>query len=566
MKRGPLKSPLSKGSKKPKLHGDYDQYYTLNTTYYKNPITCQRANEFNNGKRKKPIDLLNQHISKQAKNDDKTKVFIHWFRGDLRTHDNSGLFEAVKQFKEHKDKTSGQLLTIFTVNEHDWRAHLDSGWKLKFMMNAISSLREKLSELSIPLHVLYFKPDSPALSNSNHFASWLKEQCLNFAKDSEPILLTANAQYEADELYRDVKVFEQSDSSFRFNVFHDSCVVDPGLLTTGKGTQYTVFTPWYKKWAVETTSKMQDSKTFIRELPKEPIKNEEVDVKPLEYELPSEFLDYIPEGAPELPDASEDAAQGLLSDFLDDQVHAYDKKDYLPDEGSSHLSCYITLGLISTRHIVNEAAKVCNGALTAKDIKKNNPPQEFIREVAWRDFYKHAFCNWPFLSMDLPYNFSLNDMNWSEDQEAFRKWCEGETGVPIVDAIMRKLLCTGYITNRARMITASFLCKNLLLDYRWGERWFRKHLIDFDLASNVGGWGFCSSTGIDAQPYFRILNMELQSKKFDPEGHYIRKWVPELKDCKDVHTFNLKRNGYQSAIVDYKESRENALATYRQIL
>ncbi|QLQ80667.1 hypothetical protein HG537_0E00200 [Torulaspora globosa] len=565
MKRGPLKSPVSKGSKRPKLHGDYDQYFSLNTTYYKNPITCERANEFNNGKRKKPIDFLNGYIATQGKSDD-SKTIIHWFRGDLRTHDNTGLFEAIKQFRERKDNISGQLLTIFTINEHDWRAHMDSGWKLKFMMNAVSSLGEKLSKMSIPLHVLHYNPESPSLSNSNHFASWLKEECLNLAKGSGPVLLTANAQYETDELYRDIKMFEQSDSSFKFKVFHDACVIEPKLLTTGKGTQYTVFTPWYKKWAVEATSRMQNSKTFIRELSKDPVKDEEIDFKPLQYELPSEFLSYIPEGAPELPEASEDAAFQVLSDFSSQRAHAYDKKDYLPDEGSSHLSCYITSGLISARYIVSEAAKLTNGALAAKDIKKNSPVQEFIREVAWRDFYKHAFCNWPFLSMDLPYSFELNEMKWSDDQEAFKKWCEGETGVPIVDAIMRKLLCTGFISNRARMITASFLCKNLLLDYRWGERWFRKHLIDFDLASNVGGWGFCSSTGIDAQPYFRILNMELQSKKFDPEGRYIRKWVPELKDCKDVHTFNLERNGYQSAIVDYKKSRERALATYRQIL
>lgn len=565
MKRSVITSSIPKGNKKPKLHGDYDQYFSVNSTYYKKPITCQRANEFNNGKRKRPIDVLNQLISKQGVKDE-SKVFIHWFRGDLRTHDNTGLLEAIKTYEERTDKNSGQVMTIFTINENDWKAHLDSGWKLKFMMNALSNLGKKLSKLSIQLHVLRYNPESPMMSNTRHFASWLKDQCLDLAGGSDSVLLTANAQYESDELYRDIEVFEQCDSSFSFNVFHDACVVDPGALTTGKGTQYTVFTPWYKKWATDVTEKLQSSDSFVQEPPDDPVNDEKVEFSTPYYELPAEFTSYIPEDAPELSEASEDAARQMLAQFLDEQVHHYDKKDLLKDEGSSHLSCYITSGLISTRYIVKEAAKVTKGSLTAKDIKYNNPVQEFIREVAWRDFYKHAFCNWPFLSMDLPYHFELNEMKWSDDKDAFKKWCEGETGVPIVDAIMRKLLCTGYINNRARLIAASFLCKNLLLDYRWGERWFRKHLTDFDLASNTGGWGFCASTGIDSQPYFRILNMELQSKKFDPHGEFIKKWVPELKKSKDVHTFNLKREGYPSAIVDYKKSRENTLATYRQIL
>lgn len=564
MKRGPIGSPIVKSNKKPKVHGDYEQYMHLNTTYYTHPITCQKANNFNNQSRKKPVDLLKQLNSKQEKSGG-IKTFIHWFRGDLRVHDNRALLEALKQFNKYKEQGPAQFLTIFTINEHDWRAHLDSGWKLKFQLNAVRNLGERLSKMSIPLHVLHFQPEDPLLCSSGEYASWLKSECLKLAKDPGPTLVTANLQYEADEQYRDVKVFERCDANFKFQVFHDACVIDPGTLATGKGTQYTVFTPWYKKWIAEVQEDLKDPE-FVKEVPEKPISDQKVEFKNSDYELPSEFANYIPEGGPEMPEASEKAAFQQLSDFLKGKVHDYEKKDHLPDEGSSHLSCYITSGLISTRVVVKESVKESNGAVAAKDVRKNSPVQEFIREVAWRDFYKHAFSNWPFLSMDIPYHFELNDMNWRDDKEAFISWCEGKTGVPIVDAIMRKLLCTGYINNRARMITASFMCKNLLLDYRWGERWFRKHLIDFDLASNVGGWGFCSSTGIDSQPYFRILNMELQSKKFDPKGDYIRKWVPELKDCKDVHTFHLARKGYKSAIVNYKKSREDALAAYREII
>lgn len=196
-----------------------------------------------------------------------------------------------------------------------------------------------------------------------------------------------------------------------------------------------------------------------------------------------------------------------------------------------------------------------------KDIKKNNSLETFIKEVAWRDFYKHAISYWPFLSMDLPFKFETLNIKWENDVFLFEKWCYGETGIPIVDAIMLKMLKTGYINNRSRMITASFLAKNLLIDWRWGERWFRKHLIDYDTASNVGGWGFCASTGIDCQPYFRVFNMKLQSEKYDPEGKFIRHWLEnDENDSDNVH--EPKPN----AIVDLRDSRERVLERFREVM
>ena len=242
------------------------------------------------------------------------------------------------------------------------------------------------------------------------------------------------------------------------------------------------------------------------------------------------------------------------------------------DSSTSHLSCYITSGLISTRAVVNRGFHENGDSLMRKDIRQNNSMENFIKEVAWRDFYKHVACNWPYMSMEIAIKFETMDIKWVNDEEMFRKWCMGETGLPIVDAIMRKLLYTGYINNRSRMIVASFLSKNLLVDWRWGERWFRKHLMDADLTSNSGGWGFCSSTGIDAQPYFRIFNMKLQSEKYDPKGAFVKEWIPELRNINDVKILREglanqpSVNGYPKPIVDLKESREKALETYREAI
>lgn len=567
---GNMKRSLASGTpvlkKKGKVEEDFNLYLSPNEIYYRHPISCREANKFNNNSRKKPIDLLNELRSDRMVDD--PQVFIHWFRSDLRLLDNTSLSETVKKFSKHvKQNRSCRLLTVFAINEHDWRAHLDSGWKLSFMLNALSSLQKELAKLSIPFHILKYEPEKPLLSNSHDFVEWFKTQCSSLSEGSKSVSVSANAEYESDELYRDIKLLNQRDSAFEFEVHHDSCALEPCLLKTGKGSTYTLFTPWYKKWAAEVESRIKAAKSsYILKLPELPQLGDYFKPVKFDYDLPAEFTNYIPIVADKLPEASESAAAALLSKFLEKKVESYDVKDILIDEGSSHLSCYLSLGIVSSRNIIYESYNKSPGGLMSKDIKKNTSLQEFVREVAWRDFYKNAICSWPFLTMDLPFRFELNDLKWKGDEETFKKWCLGKTGVPIVDAIMRKLLNTGYINNRARMIVASFLSKNLLLDWRWGERWFRKHLIDFDLASNIGGWGFCSSTGIDAQPYFRVFNMELQSKRYDSDGHFIKKWVPELKGCSDVHSVLSKRGGYPDPLVDLKESRNEALAAYREVL
>lgn len=566
MKRGSING-VSTPLKKPKLEDDLSLYFGPNKIYYKHPISCGEANKFNNRTREKPITLLNDLKSAIETQNTTSRVFLHWFRSDLRLLDNTSLCKTWNEYVKWKEgKKEGRFITVFTINEHDWRAHLDGGWKLSFMLKALFSLRDALAKMAVPLYVLHYQPGTAQLSNSDNFAEWFKNECLGLAKESESVIVSANAEYESDELYRDIRILKKRDDSFNFQVHHDICVLEPCTLKTGKGSIYTIFTPWYKKWAVEIEAYLKKTDdAFIQKIDDIEDNSKDFEKIQINYELPEEFTSYIPSSTENHPEASEAAAIELLSSFLDQKVNSYDKKDILRDEGSSHLSCYLSLGLISSRYIVFQASKKSKQGIISKDIKKNNCLQEFVREVAWRDFYKNAICNWPYLSMDLPFKFEMDNLRWKREEETFRKWCSGTTGVPIVDAIMRKLLYTGYINNRARMIVASFLSKNLLLDWRWGERWFRRHLRDYDLSSNVGGWGFCSSTGIDAQPYFRIFNMELQSKRYDPNGDFIKRWVPELKSFSDVHNL-AKTAEYHHPIVDLKQSREEALEAYRQVI
>lgn len=197
----------------------------------------------------------------------------------------------------------------------------------------------------------------------------------------------------------------------------------------------------------------------------------------------------------------------------------------------------------------------------------------WIAEVAWRDFYKHILCHWPYICMNKPFKAEYSNIVWEYDLDQFKRWTDGKTGFPIVDAAMRQAAHTGYMHNRCRMIVASFLAKDLLIDWRMGERWFMEHLIDGDFASNNGGWGFSASCGVDPQPYFRIFNPLLQSEKFDLDGSYIRKWVPELSDVKGNAIHDpyargaeavAKKHGYPKAMVNHKESRDRALARYKE--
>lgn len=257
-----------------------------------------------------------------------------------------------------------------------------------------------------------------------------------------------------------------------------------------------------------------------------------------------------------------------MSKFINDRVDKYADTRNLPAANSTAVvSVHLSSGTLSARTAV-VAAQAANSTKKLDGGKKGIVG--WISEVAWRDFYKHVLAHWPYVCMNKPFKPEYTNIEWEYNDDLFEKWTKGQTGYPFVDAAMRQLNHTGYMHNRARMVVASFLAKDLLIDWRMGERYFMEHLIDGDFASNNGGWGFSASTGVDPQPYFRIFNPILQSEKFDADGEYIRKWIPELAEVegKAIHDpHGRKAKGiadYPKMCVDHKQGRERALARYKE--
>lgn len=569
MKRSNSKNNVKKLTKQSKrLTATIESCLRPNPIYYPHPITPTGANQFNNGTRQRPLKELEDSLKKrtpftQLKN--KPKHVIHWFRSDLRTTDNTGLSNAIRFFESLNDKPDDhfKLQTIYVINENDWYAHLESKRKIAVMYQAVRELKIILDKLCIPLTLLIYPSTSKTLSSSSKFTEWFIEK-LNEITNNEAFLLTANIQYEFDELTRDNKILETLPTVSCFQLYHDSCIVEPGILFSQSNRVYQKFTPWYKRWCEYLDKKSNDTEVFHTSTVKNKRYNKEFIPTKWDYKISAEFqVDSDIE-----PNVSKKNVDKLVHIFLSNNVNRYTSdKDYLTSDCTSHVGVYLTLGIISPRTLLNRCFK-CNGCNILMNMKnpKRNPVEEYIRQLAWRDFYKHALCEWPYMSMDLPFNLSTTELKWETDVHNFKRWCNGETGFPIIDAIMRQLYQTGFICNRARMITASFLSKNLFINWQWGERWFRLHLIDYDLISNVGGWGYCSSTGIDCQPYFRVFNIETQSEKYDPDGKYIKKWVPELKNIANVHDGESYYDEYSPRIVDLKETRERFISAFRDLM
>ena len=267
--------------------------------------------------------------------------------------------------------------------------------------------------------------------------------------------------------------------------------------------------------------------------------------------------------------AGEAAAQRRLAEFADTALGRYDsQRDFPALPGTSQLSPYLATGVLSPRQCLH-AALAANGGEFASG---NTGAVSWINELLWREFYKHVLVGYPRVSMGRAFRAETEALAWRDAPADLEAWQQGRTGIPIVDAAMRQLLATGWMHNRLRMIVAMFLTKNLLIDWRAGERWFMQHLIDGDLAANNGGWQWSASTGTDAVPYFRLFNPLSQSKRFDPDGRFIRQWVPELAglDARDIHhpaalggPFGVP--GYPAPIVDLPRSRERALAAFRNL-
>lgn len=469
-----------------------------------------------------------------------------WLRNDLRVRDNTALYRAAGSCR--------QLATIFIACPQSWRSHDDGDPVVAFRLACLRALKRDLAERNIPLYFL----ELPTLEQ-------VPPALARIAEKLQIDVLFANAEYPLDERRRDGAVREAlKQAGVPVEYCTDRTLLPPGSVKTGTGAAYRVFTPFKRAFIAQCGSEFaplppprkMDAARWPRWIRTGNENN-------LVQTIPDGLRGYggVPEknGGPLGWKPGEKAAARRLRAFRG-RIDGYRKgRDFPALDATSRLSPYLNCGAISIRQCAQMALALNGGRWSGGSDGINC----WLSELVWREFYTHLLAAFPRLCMHKPFRPETDKVPWSRDERKFRRWCAGETGVPIVDAAMRQLNQTGWMHNRLRMIAASFLCKNLLIDWRWGERYFMQRLIDADLAANNGGWQWVASTGVDAVPYFRVFNPYSQSKRFDRKGDFIRRLVPELRHLggDDIHC-PPPQAAYPLPICDVAQSRRHAIEVF----
>ncbi|CAM3468891.1 deoxyribodipyrimidine photo-lyase [Polaromonas hydrogenivorans] len=422
-----------------------------------------------------------------------------WFRRDLRLQDNAALHHALKSCE--------QVFCAFVFD----RTILDSlpkaDRRVEFIRESLVDLNRQLAKLALPAGLLI--RHGTALDALPALASRLSVDAVFANHDDEPCSLARDAEV--------LGLLEGADVAF--HTFKDHVIFERQEVLTLAGQPYTVFTPYKKAWLKKVDAfylKPYPVEKYASALATRPA-DERQDVPALA-ELGFEKTNL---SALRLPTGSQ-GGEALFDDFLDRMPHYADTRDFPAVKGPSYLGVHLRFGTISIRKITSSAL--------AQQQTGSEGATTWLSELIWRDFYAQILANFPHAASSA-FKPGYDAIAWEQGEKAellFQAWCEGRTGYPLVDAAMAQLNQTGYMHNRLRMVTASFLVKDLGIDWRWGERYFAEKLNDFDLASNNGGWQWAASTGCDAQPYFRIFNPVSQSEKFDADGKFIRKYLPVL--------------------------------------
>ncbi len=463
---------------------------------------------------------------------------IVWFREDLRITDHTALFHAAQ-------KSEHGVIALFIIDTAFWKKHNMAACRIHFMIEGLKELKCSLNQLNIPLVIREVKHTHEIQDELLMLCEQVKAQAVFF-----------NKQYEVDEISRDKSV-EQAlqKQTIKCYSFDDQTILKLERVLKKEGKPYTVFTPYKNAWLKSVL--LEGIKAF-------PPPNRQVAQACASSNIPNIVNDkrimYWPAG--------EAQARKRLQEFREHGLEHYDKdRDFPALQATSQLSPYLATGMISPRECFLSAyhaneQQLYSGSLGART---------WINELIWRDFYKHILIAFPRISRHQPFKLETRHIPWRFDQQQFNAWKQGETGFPIIDAAMRQLITTGWMHNRLRMITAMFFSKHLLFDWRVGEQFFIQHLIDGDLSANNGGWQWCASTGTDAVPYFRIFNPITQSKRFDPQGDFIRQYCKELQgfNAKEIHepyvsNFALaSQSNYPKPIVDLKFARMMALEAFK---
>ena len=431
----------------------------------------------------------------------KPTINIFWFRRDLRLTDNAGLYHALKDGKP--------VLPLFVFDSNildELEDKTDS--RVEFIHLALQAIQQQLVNVGSSLDVRYGNP-------LEVYQALLKEY--NVEK------VFTNHDYEPYAKQRDTAIEELlKEHGAMFYTFKDQVILEKEEVLKDDGKPYTIFTPYSRKWKGVLTEfhlKPYSNKKYFNNFYKQPgrklISLEEMGFNAAGLSFPGK-------------------------EWKGQIIRNYkEQRDFPAVQGTSRLSVHLRFGTISIRELAGEA-----GALN----------ETFLNELIWRDFYHMILWHFPKV-VDHAFKPAYDKIKWRNNVKEFEAWCNGQTGYPIVDAGMRELNTTGFMHNRVRMIVASFLTKHLLIDWRWGEAYFAKKLLDYDLAANNGGWQWAAGSGCDAAPYFRVFNPYLQTQKFDPELKYIRKWVPELEEF-----------SYPKPIVVHEVARKRCLEVYAAAL
>ena len=540
-----------------------ESFGIVDRQFYPPEMPNERCAQYKANEIERPIETLSKaqkETEEQRNSIEVDRAVVHWYKCDLRTHDNKALHLASQLAKSN----GVPLICLYVVSPQDFKAHLTSPVRVDFVLRTLEVLKATLEELNIPLFI-------ETIDKRRTIPDRVLELCDRWGANH----LFCNIEYEVDELRREATITRKGlDKGIAVTAVPDTCVVAPGELSSGSGSQYAVYSPWYRAWMAYIHAHPDQLHIFSPPSPNPPSARE--DHKDI-------FNHHVPE-APENVKLAEDQmrkfrsmwpsgeheAQERLDKFLREKVTKYkDTRNFPAANSTAILSVHFASGTLSARTAVARAREANK---TQRLDSGNEGIKGWISELAWRDFYKHVLAHWPYVCMNKPFKPEYTNIEWEYDEELFQKWCNGQTGYPFIDAAMRQLNYMGYMHNRARMGVASFLAKDLLIDWRRGERYFMEHLVDGDFASNNGGWGFSASTGVDPQPYFRIFNPHLQSERFDASGEYIRKWVPELASVKGnaIHDpygrgaeKEAKKAGYPRVCVEHKSARDRALARYK---
>jgi deoxyribodipyrimidine photo-lyase len=432
----------------------------------------------------------------------KPAVNIFWFRRDLRLHDNHGLFQALR---------SGRPLVPIFIFDRSILDRLEDcdDRRVEFIYRSLEEMQSVLAAMGSTLDARYGRP---------------ADVFQQLMADYDIAEVYANHDYEPYARQRD----EAISSLLRqggavLNTFKDQVIYEKSEVVKDDGLPYTVFTPYSRKWKA-----MQPSLDFAS------------------FDTESHFSAFHRQLLKPLPAMGEMGFERSnmvfpAKEVRDELIRQYaDRRDFPAIPGTSRMSVHLRFGTISIRELATRAARL---------------NEKYLNELIWREFYQMILWHYPRLADGKCFKPEYEDIPWRNNEEEFSRWCAGTTGYPIVDAGMRELNETGYMHNRVRMVVASFLSKHLLIDWRWGEAYFARKLLDFDLASNNGGWQWAAGCGCDAAPYFRIFNPMLQTQKFDGKHEYIRRWVPEFEELT-----------YPRPIVDHDFARKRCLQAYKAVV